>query len=254
MSSARGSTREGRPSLWFVVPAHGRLELSAICFRALAWTCRELVKAHGIDATACIVACDGNLDLARESGFATVERDNAYLGARVNDGFEFAASEGVDFAVTLGSDDWLDPRLFADLPPRDRIGCSRLSAAVSEDGRRLVHLRIPYEGGDGVRVFPVELLRQVGYRPAIETRQRGIDGSIRDTFDRALGWMPCVYRDRHPLQIVDFKSRRDQLTSFGSLTDAYAFGESVDPWEDLAGHFPAGLVDAMAAHYGAVLA
>ena len=64
--------------------------------------------------------------------------------------------------VALGSDDWIDPALvLAQLEGEGEIRCSRLSAIVSENGRRLTPLRIAYEGGDGVRMLPVALLDDV---------------------------------------------------------------------------------------------
>jgi len=47
-----------------------------------------------------------------------------------------------------------------------------------------------------------------------------------------------VCLDVHPLQIVDFKSRHEQIHSYSSLR---AFGrgpESTDPFGDLAGFYP----------------
>jgi hypothetical protein len=55
----------------FVVPAHGRLELAEVCLRTLRWTCDELTAA-GIDSSAIVVACDENLAVARELGFAKI--------------------------------------------------------------------------------------------------------------------------------------------------------------------------------------
>ena len=76
-------------SLWFVVPAHGRLELSRICLRQLRRTCDALAE-NGIKATAVVVADDGNLETAREVGFGTVERDNQFVSRRFNDGVQAA--------------------------------------------------------------------------------------------------------------------------------------------------------------------
>ena len=64
-------------SLWFIVPAHGRLDLARICLRVLRWTCDNL-EADGVRASAVVIADDENLDTARELGFATVERDNQF--------------------------------------------------------------------------------------------------------------------------------------------------------------------------------
>lgn len=87
------------PSLWFVVPVHGRLPLASICLRQLRRTCDALTE-NGIEATAVVVADRENLRELRRRlsnaapgptlGFGTVERDNMYLSARFNDGIQLA--------------------------------------------------------------------------------------------------------------------------------------------------------------------
>ncbi len=77
------------PSLWFVMPAHGRVELARICLRQLRRTCDSLAD-NGIDATAVVIACDDNLETARDLGFGTVERDNQFVSRRFNDGIQAA--------------------------------------------------------------------------------------------------------------------------------------------------------------------
>ena len=74
-------------SLWFVVPAHGRLRADPDLPAAAA---ANLRRARRIEATAVVVACDENLDTARELGFATVQRDNQFLARRYNDGLQLA--------------------------------------------------------------------------------------------------------------------------------------------------------------------
>ena len=83
-----------RPSLWFVMPAHGRLELARICLRQLRRTIDSL-DDNGIRASAVVVACDENLDTARELGFGWVERDNQFVSRRFNDGVQFACDPGL---------------------------------------------------------------------------------------------------------------------------------------------------------------
>ena len=69
------------PSLWFVVPAHGRLELARICLTQLRRTCDELTH-HGIDASAVVVADDDNIETADDLGFAWVKRENRFLSRK----------------------------------------------------------------------------------------------------------------------------------------------------------------------------
>ena len=239
------------PSLWFVVPAHGRLELARICLRQLRHTCDALERER-IRASAVVVACDENLDTAREFGFATVERDNRFTSRRFNDGIQLACDPEfnpapVDYVVPLGSDDWVDWRLFHNLPaPGNVVGFQRM-AFVREDGRELTVRRINTNGGCGVRIYSNFLMSKVGYRPADEDRIRGCDTSI---LINLLGQYPAKVepRDLDPLQIVDWKTRGGNLNPYDSL--ARHKRELVrDPFQVLAGRYPKDSLAAMEAHY-----
>lgn len=214
--------------------------------RQLARTCDELT-GNDIRASAVVVACDENLDVAAGLGFGTVERDNEFLGRRFNDGFQAACLEGVDFVVPVGSDDWVDAAWVADrLPGPGEIRCSRLMSMVSDDGRLLRTLRVGYDGGHGIRVFPRALLERVGGRPAEEFRRRAVDTSI---LRRLLPFGPrLTYVERSPLQMVDWKSPSEQLNTFESCV-RYADGGDRDPWAALAGVYPAEALGEMAAVY-----
>ena len=90
-------------SLWFVVPAHGRYELTRICLEQLRRTCDALPY----DATAVVVAEDQNLYTAADLGFATVHRDNDFLARKFNDGIQLACDpnynpEPADYVVPFG--------------------------------------------------------------------------------------------------------------------------------------------------------
>lgn len=263
-----------RPSLWFVVPAHGRKDLSAICLRQLRSTCDALVD-EGIDASAVVVADDGNLDTARELGFATVRRSNQFLSAKFNDGIQLACDPSLnprpaDYVVPCGSDDWVDHRIFLQgLPSGHTVLAFRHAAFVDETGSQIVSREITYEGGVGIRVYPRSMLarrRRLGrdrrtgqlvyaprYRPADEDRERACDTSIlvnvKKTFN---GAGPLIrYADLHPFQIVDWKSAAQQLNQFDAIVGRFPRGERPsDPFETLRTIFPSEPLDEMRAHYG----
>ena len=242
----------GLPSLFFVVPARGRLEKTRVCLRQLRRTC-DTLTGMGVTATAAVVADDENLDIARECGFWSVRQENYPLGRKWNDGYQCALQEGADFVVPLGSDDWVDPILFADLPGPTELRCSRLSSVVSEDGNRISPLRVWYDGGDGVRVMPRNLLERLNGRPAEEGRDRAIDTSILRNLQRLhQGSLPPLkYFDASPWQIVDWKTSGDQLNSYGACV-AFRNEAEQDTWETLAGRYPAVALDEMRAVYGLV--
>lgn len=223
----------------FIVPAYRRFRLTRICLTQLDRTCAAL-RETGLQADALVLADDQNLEVAADLGMGYMRSPNTPLGAKVNDGFEQAAEWGVDYVVPFGTDDAVDWRVLRDsLPDPGTITCFRQTAVVSEDGTRLAHLKIDYDGGDGVRVFPTSLLEPLGYRPAGEDRMRAIDGSISDKLKRTTGRRPrYVYRDQHPIQIVEFKSPREQLNRYGPSVERFAVRELDNALDHVADIYP----------------
>lgn len=243
------------PSLWFVMPAHGRHRLTAICLRQLRNTCDQLAD-HDIEASAVVIAEDGNLDTARDLGFGTIEQTNDLLGRRFNDGYQLATDPDynprpVDYVVPIGSDDWIDHRILLDLPDQNTINCFRKGTIVREDGRSMALLDLTYEGGIGIRVIPRSLVERANHRPAEDYKTRAVDTSTLRGLRRATPGLRLRYRDTHPHQIVDWKTGGPQLNPYRScLPYARRGGERPDPFLELADTFPADALDEMRAVYG----
>jgi hypothetical protein len=242
-------------SLWFVVPAYRRFELTAICLRQLRRTCDQLVD-YGIAASAVVIADDANLETAASLEFSTVPRDNEAVSRRFNDGIQLALDPryGIeaDYVVPCGSDDWVDWRLFTDLPPSGvMVGFQRM-AFVREDGLELTVRHLNNEGGCGIRIYPREVMERVGYRPADEDRPRGCDTSILLNLKQEGALRTIEHRDIDPLQIVDWKSPGTQLNPYETLRRHRAELQR-NPFEVLAGRFPDESLDEMRAHYGSRL-
>lgn len=243
-----------RPSLWFIVPAHGRVRLAQICLRQLRRTCDQLTE-HGIDATAVVIADDENLDTARQLGFGTIEHPNQPVSRKFNAGIQLALDpqfnpRPADYVVPCGSDDWVDWRILRRLPGPNQILCFRHAAFVREDGREIVSRSLDYEGGVGIRVYPRHLFEPLGWRPADEARQRGCDTSILLNTKHANGAIRVVYGDLHPFQVVDWKTPGEQLNSYRSISQLHKRGTlSADPFETLARYYPADALEEMQAHY-----
>lgn len=239
-------------SLWFVVPAYRRFALTAICLRQLRRTCDSL-EHNGVRASAVVVADDDNLTTARDLGFATVERPNHFTAQKFNDGIQLACdaefnSRPADYVVPCGSDDWVDWRLFVELPPSGvMVGFQRM-AFVREDGFELTVRHLNNEGGCGIRIYPRDVMAKVGYRPADEDRKRACDTSILTNLkiDNAVR---VVHRDLDPLSIVDWKSTENQLNPYAYVAARHRSELSRDPFDVLAGRFPNEALDEMAAHY-----
>lgn len=203
-----------------------------------------------------VIADRANLNALRPErlGFGTVERDNAFLSRRFNDGIQLATDgrynrRPADFVVPCGSDDWVDWRLFVDLPPANTVVGFQAMCFVREDGRELSTSRVEYLGGCGIRIYPRAVMAALRFRPADEDRERGCDTSILTNLRRAHG---DALRVRHatsaPVQIVDWKSAGANLNGYdrvGQWRQAVA-----DPWEELAGTYPAEALAEMRSHYG----
>jgi hypothetical protein len=240
-------------ALWFCVPAHGRLALTAICLRQLRRTC-DALSENGLHASAVIVADDENLDTARELGFATVERYNRFVSRKFNDGIQLACDPDynphpVSHVVPLGSDDWVDWRLFHNLPGPDRMVGFQRMAFVREDGCELTVRQLNNEGGSGIRIYPRQVMASVGYRPADEDRPRGCDTSILVNLKRAEALRWVEHRDLDPLQIVDWKSDGANLNSYREVSARHRSELHRDPFEALAGRFPEEALSEMQDHY-----
>jgi hypothetical protein len=240
------------PSLWFVVPAHGRERLTGICLRQLRRTCDSLAE-NGIEASAVVVADDANLAVAAHLGFATVRRDNQFLSRRFNDGIQLALDpkwnpHRVDYVVPCGSDDWVDHRILLDLPDHNTVRGFQHISFVREDGREITSSVVSYEGGCGIRVYPRRLMTRLGYRPADEDRKRACDTSILMNVRHANPFVRIEHADTDPRQIVDWKTPGLQLNSYEGVS---GFGRSHgdDPFTELAGWFPKQSLREMATHY-----
>lgn len=246
-------------NLWFVMPAHGREELAAVCMRQLRRTCDSLTE-HGIEATAVVIADDGNLDTARGLGFGTVERNNRFLAQKFNDGIQLALDPEVNprpanYVCPIGSDDWIDYRILLTLPSPDRVLGFRNLSFVREDGREISYAKVGYAGGCGMRVYPRELMALVGYRPADEDRKRACDTSIlnnvrREWQARHPGYdLLIAHLDTDPRQIVDWKTEGVQINDYRNITGVWRGERHDDPFEVLAGVYPDEALEDMRAFY-----
>ena len=245
------------PKLTFVVPAHGRLALAAICLRQLRRTCDLLIES-GVEAGAVVVSDRRTLATLDPLalGFGTVVRDNEYLSRKFNDGIQLACDpefndDPADFVVPFGSDDWADHRIFLEpLPGPDTVQGFQWMSFVSEDGTEISTTFLDYEGGSGIRIIPRELVAPLGYRPADEDRPRGCDTSILRNLKAHHGArMKVKHFHMHPRQIVDWKSPEAQLNSYRDVTAVRRSEAADDPFAVLGEFYPAEALDEMQAHY-----
>jgi hypothetical protein len=127
----------------------------------------------------------------------------------------------------------------------------RRASFVREDGREIVGREIDYVAGVGMRIYPRQMLEACRYRPADEERRRGCDTSILVNLSRALsGPPPIIYGGEHHYQFVDWKTTGEQLNSYREIKARFRRGlPPVDPWQTLAGLYPAEALDEMRGYY-----
>jgi hypothetical protein len=170
--------------------------------------------------------------------FATIERENEYLGMRFNDGLELACRSGADYVVPCGSDDWVDHRVIRETLPEPRVvvGFQRMSF-VREDGRELTYANVRYRGGCGIRIYPRALLAPFQWRPCDEDRKRGCDTAILGNVLRHVPRVRVEHRDVHDLQIVDWKTPGANLNTYEGV-GGWRSGQGRDPFVELRGVYP----------------
>lgn len=234
--------------IWFVTPAFRRYELSDICFAERAWAIEELKKS-GVDAHCVVVANDDNIDLAKKYGFETVSRNNRWLGRRFNDGHEYAAQHGATHVVPVGSDSWVDPILYKNLPADDELLLSHYYSLVHGSGTKRAELWIHSFIGVSF-IIPTALLKTVKNRPCGDYMSRGCDTSTYNNLVSTQS-VTLTYQRFHRMEITAFHSPPPipQVSSYEGLVAKYLLKETEHPFEPLKKVYPADLVDAVAKYY-----
>lgn len=224
-----------RPVVYFVTPAWRRLRMTRLCLEQRRWVIDELAKV-GVEGRCVVVSDDENLAIASELGFETVKRGNEWLGRRFNDGIAYAAANGADWIVPIGSDSWIDPAYLYPLPEPHQTRTSTLYSVV--DKRRVGELRV-YGSGVGPYMIHRDRL-PASRRPAADELRRGVDRSTL----AGLSGLIWEYRDLHPLQYVGLRSAFEpQMNSFDRLYSRIGVAQTRDPFRRLATVYPAELVE-----------
>lgn len=229
-------------SISLVSPAWGRFDVTRLVLTQRRWLAAELAP-RGVDVRSVIVADDDNLDIARELGFETVEMDNRGLGGKFNAGFRYAASQGADWLVHVGSDDWVHPDWFLPLlnplEPKPVLAGRQLAFVDLLSGR-LTRGRLGGSVGAIPWAFPREVLERVGFEPIRPSRMRGIDGDLLRGLRSAGVKAEWVFHDPSDVARVDFKSDTN-INTFQSLPISLK-GRRADAWSLLGAHYPPDLV------------
>lgn len=229
-------------------PAWRRAHVTALVLAERRWLCGELA-ARGIAASMLIVADDENLEVAAEFGAATVETPNLPLGRKCNVGLAAAAARA-DFVVWVGSDDWIHPDTFDPLLELEPGGAPQLivgrtNAVLDMERGCLQRISSPSKFGAIPWILDSRVFRaRSPGGPIQEDLRHGLDGALIRGLRRnrvPFGW---VWHDPpHGLRCVDFKTSLN-ITPYWRPAKHLAIGPEIpDPWETLAGHYPADLVE-----------
>lgn len=249
-------------NIWLVSPAWGRFAVTQLVLAQRRWLC-DTLSSRGWTVNSVIVADDDNLDIAAEYGFATVEKDNSDLGMKFNAGFVYAAEQGADVFVFIGSDDWVHPAAFDALETVDlNEAIDELSptadspVVVWRKGPKLLGQRsitlVDLPRGAARRCYtkgrygcipwfiPRSALEPCGFAPIAPGHQRGMEGLlVRGIKHQRSNW---IFQEADPLWCVDFKSDSN-ITSYRSVAGTLGITSiDEDPWGFLGCFYPAELV------------
>jgi glycosyltransferase involved in cell wall biosynthesis len=246
-------------NVWLVSPAWQRYAVTRMVLEQRRWMC-DTLAARGLTANSVIVADDENLDIAEELCFPTVEKDNSDLGERFNAGYKFAAEQGADVFVHVGSDDWVHPDVFnilttfdiesdppmPDPTPGKPVVWRRGPIVIAQRRLTLVEL---YRGA-GQRCFvhgrwgcipwliPRRVMEAERFTPIPKGHMRGIDGALVRGLRTRPTW---TFQDAPDEWLVDWKTSWN-VTPYKGVAGTLGVGAEEDPWAMLAEFYPHHLI------------
>ena len=237
--------------LLLVTPVFRRFHLTRLMLEHRVKTF-EIAEQSGIKCQCVCIGDHENVELAEHLGFVGIKAENV-LGAKYNDGHQFAVDSGYDVSFHCNSDQVFDPQLLVELansPLNKPINTTWLTA-VHPMGNRAVS----YQDKDNwaMTAYPVNLLRK-NPRPCEEGIMRLCDSSTRHG---VLSASPELAGQSHtvevgPLETIQFESGF-QLTPwknnyYRALKDGK--NEYPVPWSSIAELHGQDLVNTMREFYG----
>jgi hypothetical protein len=235
-----------------VTPAWRRPEVTELCLAQRAYARDDLARS-GIDLRCVVVADDENLEVAARHGFDTLDRDNTWLGAKVNDGFAYAVSAGADFVAAVDSDSWVYPELLRQYSwSPEAVHTANNYAVVSGAKVRLFDVRHAF--GLGPMWLSSRLLATVRSRPAADDLRSGLSTSMWNRLlDANRGRLSWEFRNVDALQYLGLRSRL-QITNVEAIASRWPVRDQADDWAaigDLRAVYPADLVGRVEDFYAA---
>jgi glycosyltransferase involved in cell wall biosynthesis len=225
-----------------VSPAWRRFSITRLVLAQRRCLCDELA-ARGHTANSVIVADDDNLDIAAGYGFATVELDNSDLGARFNVGYQYAAEQGADVFVHVGSDDWVHPDTFNILNeqhPEPFLVAQRSYLILDLHAQVAKRCYVSNMWGSIPWLISRRAMENTGFAPIEKAGlMRGIDGAIASRLTiKGVNW---VFQDAPAEWCVDWKSKTN-ITPYLGVAHTLGVGDEQEPRTVLADWYPDWLV------------
>jgi glycosyltransferase involved in cell wall biosynthesis len=251
MVGGTGRSDCGAGVIYFVTPAWQRFDLTRVVLEQRRMVIDWLAE-RDVEAQCAVVADDANAEIALELGFDVVRSKNYALGRKFNDGIEWAARNGAEWIVPIGSDSFIDPVYLFPLPDPGVLRSSTVYAVAEPS--RLGRLRSKMPMGVGPYMIPRAHLPK-SLRPSAEYRRRGVDTSTMKGLRR--GWTREMV-DLHPWQYVGFRRHgvdpsHPQMNSYDKLYARIGVGEEYEVADRLSEFYPPRLVErALAACSAAV--
>ena len=254
-------------SLAFLTPVWQRFSLTEICLLQRRHACDYLKEHHGLDATCIVIGSDENLEIAESFGFigqhhenlavaAHVNRGEPYvcLGMKFNAGYGRAYEEGIDLVFPIGSDSWIDPIYFSELPEPGELLLSRAYNLVTPDAQRRGALWIGWEGGVQWISWTKDWLHRRRHTGVFEVVSPDLSkGCDTSTWVHKHQEIRVGEHHHHQLEYVAFQSPSNQITDYAHIMSKYGVGEVQGEavFADLQDHYAAADILAMRRHYNA---
>lgn len=237
--------------LLFVTPVYRRPEITKICLEQRA-NVIEALKEFGLEAQCAVIGDEQNLAVARDLGMVAIPAPNV-LGRKFNDGHQYAVENGYDWSMPIGSDQFIDPRVLADLAGRDKrvVQATQWYIMVHSDGDRCLQFKHKKWAG---KIFPRILLKP-NPRPCDENIMRQCDTSTHNGVARANRQRLQIrvdFLEHGPFEYVNFSSGVTQVSDwdrFVSFAHKSGVEESLVPWEGIENVYGAELVGRVKEYY-----
>lgn len=191
--------------LMLVTPVFRRFYLTRLMLEQRVKTFQQAQALDKSTTYQCVCIGDHeNVELARSLGFVGLERENV-LGAKYNDGHEWAVNSNYDISFHCNSDQVFDPRLLVALAnaPTDKLIRTIWLTAVHPRGNGSLSYRDQHQWT--MTAYPVELLKH-NPRPCGETLARMCDSSTREGVVAANPKAGLHTIQIHPLETIQFES------------------------------------------------